>query len=142
MAVLPACDGRPLGGRIGVLRRKDDRSVGGGAGSSPRGTASLVVPVDAFLVVVELHLFRHPDPSKGIQHDLLLLGREERFSFSPLVVGVAPEPELEDRHERLVLRRVHPALHPGEAPRVGHRGGVAEVRAGLVAGTEGRVQQP
>ncbi|QKH97197.1 hypothetical protein FIU22_06015 [Parabacteroides distasonis] len=48
----------------------------------------------------------------------------------------------EYRHELLVLRREHPALHPGEAPCVGDGSGVSEVGASPIPGTEGGVQQP
>ena len=43
----------------------------------------------------------------------------------------------EYRHELLVLRREHPALHSGETPCVGDGSGVSEVGASPIPGTEG-----
>ena len=48
----------------------------------------------------------------------------------------------EYRHELLVLRREHPALHSGETPCVGDGSGVSEVGASPIPGTEGGGQQP
>ena len=95
-----------------------------------RRRRQLVVPVDVLFVCVEFQVFLHSRLPQGVQHYLLLGGREDGFALASFKIWVAAEALRQQAHEPLVLVGIHPPLHPGEASGVGHRGSVAEVRAG------------
>lgn len=73
------------------------------------------IPVDMFLVFVEVHfgvcshLFKHQS------YHFLLLGRKQNVATSTLEILVASEVEDEGGHKLIILLRVHSLLKVGES---------------------------
>ena len=88
-----------------------------------------VVPVDVFLITVELHFFGYTYLFQGVQHYLLFLGRECRFTSSAFKIWVATEFANKQIHEILVLVGEHSLLEVGESSCIDNRFVVAVVLA-------------
>ncbi len=96
------------------------------------GTMESVVPVESFLIVVEVYRFGDSYLAQCVENKCLLLGRHGPGAAATLKIGASREAADERTREQFVLVGVHALLHGFESAGVAYRDFAAEVAAGLV----------